>query len=248
MMSIAAPGARRLSPLPPSHMGQGIRRETVRHVRHHHRQGPSDGAWAAAVLCRRDPPAAQQSLARLEKNHAKGTARTIRAQQLARAVSHRLTRQVAFEREMGFRGKGGERRSLGPHWTPMGCPCTRRVRVLDALRPRTPRRLGGPETLRPALGLDLRSRSWFVRRSSPTVSVGCASPAPGAHGTTRRVAPALCRGRKEGTDKLRGRSARHRRVPARVAQAARAPQDVSGAATEGLRRHTEITSEHQTVC
>ena len=64
------------------------------------------GAWAAAVLCRRDPPAAQQSLARLEKNHAKGTARTIRAQQLARAVSHRRTRQVAFEREMGFPREG----------------------------------------------------------------------------------------------------------------------------------------------
>ena len=61
--------------------------------------------WAfaeAAVLCLRDHPAAQQYLARLEKKHAKGKARTIRAQQLARAVSHRLTRQVAFEREMFF--------------------------------------------------------------------------------------------------------------------------------------------------
>ena len=61
--------------------------------------------WAfaeAAVLCLRDHPAAQQYLARLEKNHEKGKARTIRAQKLARAVSHRLTRQVAFERERCF--------------------------------------------------------------------------------------------------------------------------------------------------
>ena len=33
-----------------------------------------------------------------------------------------------------------------------------------------------------------------------------------------------------------------------VAQAARAPPDVCGAATYGLRRHTDITSEHKTVC
>ena len=61
--------------------------------------------WAfaeAAVLCLRDHPAAQQDLARLEKNHEKGKALTIRAQKLARAVSHRPTRQVAFERERFF--------------------------------------------------------------------------------------------------------------------------------------------------
>jgi transposase len=61
--------------------------------------------WAfaeAAVLCLRDHPAAQQSLARWEKKPDKGKALTIRAQKLARAVYHRLTRQGAFEREMFF--------------------------------------------------------------------------------------------------------------------------------------------------
>jgi transposase len=45
--------------------------------------------WAfaeAAVLCLRDHPAAQTSLARLEKKHAKGQALSILAQTLARAV------------------------------------------------------------------------------------------------------------------------------------------------------------------
>ena len=103
------------------------------------------GAFAAAaVLCRRDPPAAQQSLARLEKKHAKGKAVTIRAQTLARAVSARRTRQGAFARETCFPRQGGERRSLGPHWTPRGGTCQRRVRVLQARRPCTPRRLEVP--------------------------------------------------------------------------------------------------------
>src|SRR5215813_7946356 len=58
--------------------------------------------WAfseAAVLFLRDHPAAQQYLARLEKKHDKGKARTILAQKLARAVYDMLTRQVAFDRE-----------------------------------------------------------------------------------------------------------------------------------------------------
>jgi transposase len=69
------------------------------------------GAFSeAAVLFRRDHPAAQQYLARLEKKHAKGTAFTILAQQLARAVSSRLTRQVAFDTETFFQreGRGAE--------------------------------------------------------------------------------------------------------------------------------------------
>ena len=61
--------------------------------------------WAfsdAAVLCLRDHPAAQQYLARLEKKHEKRKTLTIRAQQLARAVYHLLTRQVACDGEMFF--------------------------------------------------------------------------------------------------------------------------------------------------
>src|SRR5262245_46361844 len=45
-----------------------------------------------------------------------------------------------------------------------------------------------------------------------------------------------------------GRRALHRLVSALVAQAAREPQYVFGAATYGRRRHTEIKSEHTTVC
>jgi hypothetical protein len=64
----------------------------------------------------------------------------------------------------------------------------------------------------------------------------------------RRVEPALCIGRYEGTDKFLGRRALNRLVSALVAQAAREPQYVFGAAAYGLRRHTEIKSEHKTVC
>ena len=39
--------------------------------------------------------------------------------------------------------KGGERRRLAPHGTPMGCACPRRPSMLPALRPCTPRPLEG---------------------------------------------------------------------------------------------------------
>jgi hypothetical protein len=66
-------------------------------------QAPRKGACAeAAVLCRRDHPAAHTYRARVEKNHAKGHALTILAQQRARAVSDRLTRPGACEREKCF--------------------------------------------------------------------------------------------------------------------------------------------------
>ena len=61
--------------------------------------------WAfseAAVLFRRDHPAAQTYLARLEKKHDKGKALTVLAQKLARAVYYMLQHQVAFEREQFF--------------------------------------------------------------------------------------------------------------------------------------------------
>jgi transposase len=61
--------------------------------------------WAfseAAVLFLSNHPAAQKYLARLEKKHDKGKARTVLAQKLARAVYHMLHRQGAFERETFF--------------------------------------------------------------------------------------------------------------------------------------------------
>jgi transposase len=57
--------------------------------------------WAfseAAVLLLRDHPAGQKSLARLEKKHGQGTALTLLAQKLGRAVYDRLKRQKAFDR------------------------------------------------------------------------------------------------------------------------------------------------------
>jgi hypothetical protein len=50
-------------------------------------QAPLQWAFAAAAVWgRRDPPTAQQDLARLENNPEPGTARTLRAQPWARAV------------------------------------------------------------------------------------------------------------------------------------------------------------------
>ena len=81
-------------------MGQGIRRATGRHGRPPSGTAHLQWAWAAAaVVCLRDHPAAQQDRPRVEQTHATGTARTIRAQQVARAVSERRKRQVAFARE-----------------------------------------------------------------------------------------------------------------------------------------------------
>jgi transposase len=63
--------------------------------------GKAHRPWAfaeAAVLVLRAHPAAQPYLARLEKQHGKGTALTLLAQTLARAVSSLRKRHVAFER------------------------------------------------------------------------------------------------------------------------------------------------------
>ena len=56
--------------------------------------------WAfseAAVLFRRDHPAGQKYLTRLEKQHGQGKALTLLAQKLGRAVYDRLKRQKAFD-------------------------------------------------------------------------------------------------------------------------------------------------------
>ena len=69
--------------------------------------------WAlseAAVWFLRAHPAAQHYLARLEKQHGKGTALTVLAQPLARAVYSMLKRPGAFEREQFCQcsGRGGD--------------------------------------------------------------------------------------------------------------------------------------------
>jgi transposase len=56
--------------------------------------------WAfseAAVLFLRDNPAGQKYLTRLEKKHGQGTALTLLAQKLGRAVYYMLKRQKAFD-------------------------------------------------------------------------------------------------------------------------------------------------------
>jgi transposase len=65
--------------------------------------------WAfseAAVLCFRDNPAGQTLLTRLEKKPRKGTAFTILAHTLARAVSDMLKRQTAFALHTFLQGEG----------------------------------------------------------------------------------------------------------------------------------------------
>jgi transposase len=64
------------------------------------KSGHASLTWAfseAAGLLLRDHPAGQKSLARLEKNHGPGTALTLLAQQLGRAVYDLLQRQKAFD-------------------------------------------------------------------------------------------------------------------------------------------------------
>jgi transposase len=59
--------------------------------------------WAfseAAVVCLRNHPTGQKSRVRLEQKHDQGTALTILAHQLGRAVSDRLKRTTAFDRHV----------------------------------------------------------------------------------------------------------------------------------------------------
>src|SRR2546430_1858458 len=62
--------------------------------------GKAHLTWAfseAAVVCWRDHPAGQKILAKVAQNHRQGTAFTILAHQLARAVYDRLKRKTAFD-------------------------------------------------------------------------------------------------------------------------------------------------------
>jgi hypothetical protein len=93
------------------------------------------GACAeAAVLFRRDQPAAQTYRARVENKPDQGKALTILAQQLARAVYYRRKRPGAFERETCFQGAGRGADEPAVSLDHEGCPCQRRSRRLHALR------------------------------------------------------------------------------------------------------------------
>jgi hypothetical protein len=67
--------------------------------------GNAHRKWAfseAAVVCLRDHPPAQTYLAQLEKTHDNGTALTVLAHQVARAVYDMRKRHVAFEKAQFF--------------------------------------------------------------------------------------------------------------------------------------------------
>ena len=85
------------------------------------------GAFSeAAVLFVRAKPRGQPSLTRVEKKHAKGTALTVLAHPLARAVYDMVQRKTAFDRPTfcrGYRSAGGEpAASLAPSGSSLrGC-------------------------------------------------------------------------------------------------------------------------------
>jgi hypothetical protein len=174
--------------------------------------GPQSGhgqlRWAfaeAAVGFRRDHPPAPPDLARWERTHAQGNALTVLAHQLARAVYDRRKRQGACAQEPCFphEWRGAEEPGASLDTQGMHRPDAFETAASRASWHAQARI--GRETLSPARGLDLRSRSSRMRRESPTVDGGGPSPEPGANWPTVHVAPALCRGRDAGTETLRGR-------------------------------------------
>jgi transposase len=85
--------------------------------------GNASLTWAfseAAVLFLRDHPAGQKSLTQLEKQHGQGTALTLLAQKLGRAVYDRFKRQKAFDMHTFLHASCAEWVSLTPHWTCTG--------------------------------------------------------------------------------------------------------------------------------
>jgi hypothetical protein len=74
-----------------------------------HKRGHASRTWAfaeAAVRLRRHHAPSQKVLARLANTHGKGTALTIVAHQVARAVSYRVTRATVWEMDRGLNGYG----------------------------------------------------------------------------------------------------------------------------------------------
>jgi hypothetical protein len=135
--------------------------------------------WAfseAATLFLRDNPAGQKLLARLEKKHDTGKARSILAHALGRAVYCLLKRQVAFDLDRFLQTSGSRAGEPGASLDTSGMSLKRAhsMSTLDGVveRQGVPRPLI-PEPLRligPLLGL-LKRRRW-----SPVVA--CAAPPP----------------------------------------------------------------------
>lgn len=194
------------------------------------------------------PPAAPPSRARWEKKHGTGQALTGLAPPWARAVSPRLQREVACERETGFprsgRGADAPGASLDTQGTTLQealdtavSPAAVHAKAPRGHAPLRPAPLLGPPLSLlwpPVLGAKGRrglrlTRTWLSLANAPR----CPCALPRTVGGPREVA------RAQRTP---------RPVSARVAQAARAPPDVCGAATSGLRQRTEIPSDHAPDC
>jgi transposase len=92
-----------------------------------HKIGNAHLTWAfseAAMLCLRGHEPGHKDLARLEHKHDNGTARSILAHNLARAVSVMRTRQTACDLEQFLWTSGAERVSPAPNSTLTGCVCS----------------------------------------------------------------------------------------------------------------------------
>ncbi len=124
----------------------------------------------AAVLGLSAHPLAQPSLAYVEKTQDTGNAVTVLAPTLARAVSALRTRHGARERAPGFprSGRGAEAPGTARDQQELTLPAALDPAAATASWRATARR--GRDPLRPALRLDLRSRSWLRRREAPTVA------------------------------------------------------------------------------
>jgi transposase len=144
--------------------------------------------WAfsdAAVLFLRHNPAAQPYLVRWESKHGKGKALTIVAQQLARAVSDRLTRETTFKMQQFLNGSGSgavePTASLDAHGLSLAIGCSDALSAsgnawahIGALAP----------IPRPLIGHPLRLLRCSERRSR----YRCAAPPPHLERTGQRAA------------------------------------------------------------
>lgn len=94
--------------------------------------------WAfseAVVLFRRDNPAGQKALNRLENKHGQGKALTVLAQKLARAVYDLLRRQTACDLEKFLQREGSSARELGAELDTPGLSLKRALCPVLFVRP-----------------------------------------------------------------------------------------------------------------
>jgi hypothetical protein len=193
------------------------------------------GALAeAAVLLLRHKAQGQQLLARVEHKHGQGTALTILAHQLARAVSDMVTRETVLEMDLFLNGSGSSAGKPAASLDTQGsrrndCPWQSATTLRHGTRNR-------PEAFFSEPARWLGSPGWLldIRGWSDKVHVCGPSPEPAPHWRTPPVQPRCGRGRYEGTAQFLGR--REGRCPCSALTLPRvtAPHSVCGADTFGL--------------